>query len=126
MVSIGINMMIVYKTIYNFTVNQYYTLDEYSDYNNQLIEILSGFETIKTMHSEKFFLNKINIAVNKFVDRSKEAEKYSMYIDSYRIFIFAFSELLVFFYGYIIYKSWPYNNWSISNIWSNAWVNAKY
>lgn len=105
MVSIGINMMIVYKTIYNFTVNQYYTLDKYSDYNNQLIEILSGFETIKTMHSEKFFLNKINIAVNKFVDRSKEAEKYSMYIDSYRIFIFAFSELLVFFTGILFIKA---------------------
>ena len=59
-ISICINIFIIYHTIYKYTCKQYLSLEKQSHYNKELIEILDGFDAIKMTNSEEYFLSKIN------------------------------------------------------------------
>lgn len=98
-ISICINIFIIYHTIYKYTCKQYLSLEKQSHYNKELIEILDGFDAIKMTNSEEYFLSKINSITDQCILRRKSLEKYSISTNLVRIFVLMFFEVTVYFIG---------------------------
>lgn len=95
----GLLMIITYKKVYELEHNNAML---YSDYYSQLIDIIRGFLTIKSLRSEEYFKCKTFKLFDDYTNGSLRKETYITKISILQTLFVTYANLLILFFGIIM------------------------
>lgn len=99
LISLSINAIITHLTYRKIYDMEHRNIKLYSKYYGNLVEVINGFEVIKTLCSEKFHNKRLNDVLEKYKEGSFEKEKYLNKISIFQNLVTALGTLFILYVG---------------------------